>query len=1683
MAVGRRWGVPAAVLWSVSVVGQATTDAPTWAPRTSAPTSLAPSASPLTSTPTRAPWSAAAAEQNAISTLTSASTAAAAAESATAAREGMSRAVDSVTLTLSPGQSVEVQTDAHYVSADRQALSTAQGSPNYGITAGVTGGQKSEVRMQSSALSAVTDVLAAAGASRRGAALQAASVAASMTVWQSAASFPGSTQHELRGSPTATITAAVPGEAELPGDRVEQVSRLFAPGGVVQFGVTASQGISAAQTPLLQLGSAVHMKTPMDTSLAAADRLCSEEFRRVERELLRTQTIDRTDCRVDFQLRVFVPRHIGDSRRVVLPRQADGGLGLRFEGRTEGGQNWVRVAEAVGQAAAEVPLGSVVVAVGSRTVSTSSEADFAVSALAGSDVPLTIDPPMWEWVLANETALDRNAGTISGESHFVASFAGFASVSFPVVTAADLSLLERLEREAAIIGPVAGLYVLYVVLLVVSYYMDVKQDSVVDTKSADADPFSSPAIHLKLDSGVAPADVIEAFAEAAGVSASRVEMISLTEESTSAALRILPTRAVRVLWEKERKAQAGARSMRGSYAQESQWTDLGAKSKSSVSQFPDLATALAAAPTAHDAARAAVAALQGSRVAGAKVLQVRPERSLEHEEEAAANRRETEARMQARWADTSVVTQLRAAAKQMLADIAASHLWLSYFFRAQNALLSRVRRLTVLITHMLTVLAVAAIFFEHDSEAGDGTGVVLTGLYVAIASAPASLLSGALYRRVRREPGRLHQHRTAIVTDATSDTAELLRTASRSGLTRSLSRRRSGLGTQPRVRDRRLSTGLSAAIQHGASLQLSPRGTSYVGVYALAPPLSRFQPPDAHQYSDDGQDGQSEQEARMGRAPGRRRRSEAATPASQARSAHTAHGDDLPTQAHPVQLQARLHRSNTSQSLVYSETSRRGSGTDFGRRSSGAELLSGNMRQQSSGSMSRVTEPGESRRPSFSSKRGGVSPSRSEEPLLRRGSANGIRPEGESPARHHSGASSPVPLVRLVGKGDSPASKPESPGHLRTWWGPWQEWGKAPGDSPKARSGASSPGPYTDVSVVKRPGEQSLGLRWHDHTRLVAVDPGSAAARCGLGQFIGKRLSHINGVPVTRLRQIKEKVMACQRSALVLRFLDEAALGSPFAGAAASSAASSSPFQQADFGALVRRRSTARALAEASLAFAGGAEGRLRSLVLRVHYVTWMRWLLERKERGQPLRLVERACGQAQCVRVDGRLRVAAVAAEFMRRAAVKRTLPSYIPDRVRVTHTIRDSQGKRVPLAVPAHMTVREVAEFGHRVGDWYSLRIGDDEGSAADDASMYDVDIDADQDAYKADDTGAVVALAEPPPPSFRQRAVGRLVSRMSLLCSFFAVYALLAWAYDMHVAAAASVAACAAALLLLIPEAALAVAAATWALCGSPFLWIAVSRDTDIGIYLCCCWVLVGAALAARQWRPALVSACMFVFWLFTSLFLTVSVLEQRLGMCFFLPTATVVLYGFCHYMVFTACRLPYVAVVLFCVCYFVVFVVLVGVVPWGGGDEPSAGKAAWMGAALTGFGLLAAAVNAKLDGRTMLPDRLDGLEWMAAVNIGTVLWHALCIALVVVLTLNVAQSGSVSQYWTAVGIAWGFDALGLDPLRVVVLSQTGPLVAALRRRTPVVKLLLLLRDRSGFDDACWSLTHTRSADSPP
>eukprot|EP00756_Hemistasia_phaeocysticola_P011668 Hpha_TRINITY_DN15136_c2_g7::TRINITY_DN15136_c2_g7_i1::g.128973::m.128973 len=76
-----------------------------------------------------------------------------------------------------------------------------------------------------------------------------------------------------------------------------------------------------------------------------------------------------------------------------------------------------------------------------------------------------------------------------------------------------------------------------------------------------------------------------------------------------------------------------------------------------------------------------------------------------------------------------------------------------------------------------------------------------------------------------------------------------------------------------------------------------------------------------------------------------------------------------------------------------------------------------------------------------------------------------------------------------------------------------------------------------NVCIVRKDANEAMGVSWEEHTLVSAVIDGSAAARCGLRSFIGRRVTHINNAPVRYLSDIRKAAAGTQE--LVLRFSAE----------------------------------------------------------------------------------------------------------------------------------------------------------------------------------------------------------------------------------------------------------------------------------------------------------------------------------------------------------------------------------------------------------------------------------------------------------------------------------------------------------------------------------------------------------------
>eukprot|EP01062_Namystynia_karyoxenos_P063013 TRINITY_DN55841_c0_g1_i1.p1 TRINITY_DN55841_c0_g1~~TRINITY_DN55841_c0_g1_i1.p1 ORF type:complete len:880 (+),score=138.61 TRINITY_DN55841_c0_g1_i1:93-2732(+) len=93
--------------------------------------------------------------------------------------------------------------------------------------------------------------------------------------------------------------------------------------------------------------------------------------------------------------------------------------------------------------------------------------------------------------------------------------------------------------------------------------------------------------------------------------------------------------------------------------------------------------------------------------------------------------------------------------------------------------------------------------------------------------------------------------------------------------------------------------------------------------------------------------------------------------------------------------------------------------------------------------------------------------------------------------------------------------------------------------TPTTGNRRSTQGPSTgreslDEVVIEKGANDPLGVVWSDHTVCKSVQPGSAADRCGVERFIGRRLTHLDGQEVHKLADIRS--LAQGRARCVLRF-------------------------------------------------------------------------------------------------------------------------------------------------------------------------------------------------------------------------------------------------------------------------------------------------------------------------------------------------------------------------------------------------------------------------------------------------------------------------------------------------------------------------------------------------------------------
>lgn len=75
-----------------------------------------------------------------------------------------------------------------------------------------------------------------------------------------------------------------------------------------------------------------------------------------------------------------------------------------------------------------------------------------------------------------------------------------------------------------------------------------------------------------------------------------------------------------------------------------------------------------------------------------------------------------------------------------------------------------------------------------------------------------------------------------------------------------------------------------------------------------------------------------------------------------------------------------------------------------------------------------------------------------------------------------------------------------------------------------------------DTCTFRKSPSEKMGTNWKNDVTLVlvSVTPGSAAARGGVGAFVGRRLTHVNDAPVQTAAEVRRAAGAC--AAMELRF-------------------------------------------------------------------------------------------------------------------------------------------------------------------------------------------------------------------------------------------------------------------------------------------------------------------------------------------------------------------------------------------------------------------------------------------------------------------------------------------------------------------------------------------------------------------
>eukprot|EP01062_Namystynia_karyoxenos_P002639 TRINITY_DN10931_c0_g1_i1.p1 TRINITY_DN10931_c0_g1~~TRINITY_DN10931_c0_g1_i1.p1 ORF type:complete len:1922 (+),score=489.68 TRINITY_DN10931_c0_g1_i1:113-5767(+) len=1842
---------------------------PLASPPTGAPTAR-PTAAPSTVHPTGAPWDAGALSTTAGPVWREASEAAEAAvrsdeaaDAAAEARETLHEAARRITALVNSGQVVEASTAAHHIRAERFRVADIA----------VTG-----VLLPSEGANPAATVTIPAGAIAKNlSASSQESLAAAVVTWRpltesgtASQAFPDATWGQLRGSPTATSTALPdsPEDAAPYGETVVHVQRAFVTGHVVDTRLAVSpQG--RGEEPVLRLLRPMVVSIDSAATAGRLQQWCDTESASVAAAI--TQANERVDpgaCTARLGIRAYVPRYGVDIRQVVLPRAADGSLGLQLgDDTSDSGEVAARITRVLSPEAAAAGLrsGDRITAVGSSAVAGAGELLAEAGLLAGSVVPITVDEPVWQWQeLSNATV--TSAGRVSGMTHLVVPVAAFGSVQVTKIVTRDppLSSLSRLVRDLGIALPLGLFYLLYLVLLFYSYYLDSVQDTSPDAGEADIAPAAlcSPYMVVTLEAGGAPLqELAHDFAEAAGVAARRVEVATYSADGTTLTVRVLPPPTVSRLVEKH-KRERDIIVRRGSSSGD--LSGLREHEERFAAQLRLATTGL----TALAAARQAVGVLstRGAVLDDIPVVSIVPAGPLD--DPPSRGRGLRTAAYIARTA--GALSALRTGVVQIWRDL-RYHQWVCYWYRGKGALLTRCRRLNVAATNTLTVCFAAVLFMQDTHRTGSVGGMATTAAYVALAAAPVGAALSAVFKRVHKPATEL-QHRAAIVAeDAPLDDAAFRSLQASVPMRRRASRRYStGSGfTFANFQGRRCS-GIAAAVTGGADLELSPRGGSYVGVFAGAPPAVRYQP-DEEDGSELGSIANGDGAAFGRRAvsftrggSGLERLARAYSLASQQHSEHgarrgpavqlaaPAHSEDLPSPLGVLQIElkdphldrklAALAQSANRPALFGRTRSDKrvrpqsGVGGKFltpgvgGPRSLGGSLRSEPRRASQDSQNSAPSQPpseeplhhsrprtsfsfgAAARRPSAVSTTStptavreltdgagqfaqtvpndhGLQIQMQSGPLARRrpspqadGREGGLpdaapqraplhelAPRKIAPGDMDSESNSPTraPEKPLAGSPTSPGSSrdsaatrpapdpPLSPGLPRDsagtagenyWLGAWYDWGKGAGEEGSHTSDdalhSEALGPQMDVSVVRRPGEAQLGMRWRDHTRLAEVVPGGPASRCGLQMLVGMRVTHVDGAPVQRLRQLRRRVAASRQPAITFRFLDEKALPCAFADRRANGRRTVSSPDSAgapraahrespqDSGAAVSwaepppgeglslgdtmHRSQIRGATQAAIAAALGEGSRrqrgrgrakaaafdsVQRLTALERWRQWRKWVqVVRRGNLQPVRLVDGACGWAYDAQLHGLLPVGEVVRAFLRRVAPTRPRDSVAAAAERggprdpfVLHSVLAAGGEPAYPAVPLSMTVGEVADHGQRTGGRYMLRVfapGTPPGEAEHAAKVgaeHDTHAGpADPEVFAAcvSPSGASAHLRPEPRPPRPTRVLLRLAARWPLLLGTAAAAGGLYFAYGRRLPVPS-----AAALLLVAalsgaveqtPRLALAVC---WLLVLAALGCVVARANFLLGLFFVAVWGFTPVpALAFYSRSPLLLSLACFALWVFAVVYIPVVVLELPAALCIVLATAVALSYPPFHMLADHIGR-PYTAAVLFSLLVFILWVVLVGVVPWGR-TEPSFWEAAWMGGAISSAGVGATLLAGLCDGVVGIPGRLPGQRWVVAAHLGALAWHAATLAGAFVLGMALDSSDLVWRYWAVVGWAVAWQVLVLEPARIAVLSQRRAAMWAFRR-TVCGKVAGRLLVDSGLPAAVRSLRRPPPSETAP